>query len=130
MEKLIESIYEIIKDYRSDEALSGVGITKSRIKQWIDQFDPADREFLLSELINIFEKRYISKKHVKIFLKSLIDRLANDFKFTTPIEFLDQVVFLDLQPEGKSQKQLLRLLAKVLNEKFSYNIENCGRKQQ
>lgn len=130
MDKLIDEIFEIIKDYRSDEALPNVGMTKSRIKRWIEQFEPGDQEFILTEVKNIFSKRYLSKESVKVFLKGLIEILVKDLKYTTTSEFLQHAVFLDLQPEGKSQKKMLKLLKELLKAEYNVDIENCGKKLQ
>lgn len=122
MEQLIDDIYEIIKDYRSDEGLPHVGMTKQRIRRWIEQFDEADREFILTEMKNIFAKRYCSKAKAKDFLKKVVDKLTEDLKYKSPQEFLAKTVFLDLQPEGKSQKTMLKLLREILQSEYHYTI--------
>jgi hypothetical protein len=39
-------------------------------------------------------------------------------------------VFLDLQPKGKSQKVMLKLLAELLVENYEFNIKDCGTEQK
>lgn len=50
MEHLINEIQDIVKDYRADENLPTVIMTTQRINHWVEQFDQADREFILIEL--------------------------------------------------------------------------------
>src|SRR5258706_14774655 len=126
MEQLIDEVFEQIKDYRADELLPNVKMTKDRIKKWVEQFDENDRVFILTELKHIFKTRYISKTNIKIFLKAVVDKLAKDLKYNSVPEFLRMTIFLDLQPNGKSQKIMLKLLAELLLENYQFNIEDCG----
>ena len=58
MDRLLEDIVEIIKDYRNDD---GIQITTETLRNWILQFDVNDQIFILEELKPILDKRYISK---------------------------------------------------------------------
>ncbi len=128
METLIQEIYQILKDYRADEGKKSVTITPDKIKNWISQFEESDREFLLSELKNVFQKRYCSKSKAKSFLKNVVNKLSDDLGYSNKKDFLDNAHFLDLQAEGKSQKKMLELLAIVLKDDFSYDVTNLGSK--
>jgi hypothetical protein len=122
---LIHDIYKLIKDYRL-EFSDGSRISRSRIKNWIDQFDKELRIPILTELKNIFEKRYCSKKDVKEFLEAIILKLTQDFKFPSPLEFLLNSDFLNLQPVGKSQRVMLSLFNELIQEKYGLSLEGCG----
>ncbi len=126
MEQLIESIYETLQDYRADDNRSIVRMTRERIRNWINQFDEPDRNPLLQELDNIFKKRYCSKEKVKDFLGQVVTKLTEDFNFQTPQDFLRNSDFLDLQPEGKSQKIMLQLFDELIQEKYSLSLSDCG----
>ena len=126
MEKLIAEVFEQIKDYRADEIMPTVKMTKDRIKRWINQFEENDRMFILTELKNIFNKRYYSKESIKKFLKSVVDKLTIDLNYTSTQEFLKRAIFLDLQPIGKSQKIMLKLLSEIFYESYNFNINDCG----
>ena len=126
MENLIADVFEQIKDYRADELPASVKITKNRIRQWVEQFDQNDQIFILTELKNIFSKRYCSKASVKKFLKAVIDKLTKDLKYNSAEDFLKKAFFLDLQPSGKSQKIMLKLLSEILLENYNFKIQNCG----
>ena len=130
MEQLITDIYELIKDFRSDEGLPNVQMTTDRIRTWINQFDEADRVFILTELKNILEKRYCSKQEVKDFLKGAVESLKQHYKYASVSDFLLESVFLDLQRPNKSQPTLLRLMKEILQEHFQFNMENCGTREK
>ncbi len=130
MEQLINDIYEIVKDYRADENLPNVKMTEQRVRRWIEQFDEADRIFILTELKNILQKRYCSKQFIKDFLKEAIDVLHKHYSYTTASDFLSETIFLDLQRPNKSQPTLLKLMKEVLQEQFQFDMDNCGIRQK
>ncbi|MEP0861183.1 MAG: hypothetical protein HRF52_07065 [Ignavibacterium sp.] len=126
MEQLITSIYQTLEDYRADENRTLVRMTKDRIRNWISQFDNNLRVPILIELDNIFKKRYCSKSDVKYFLDQLIKVLTNDFGFKSSNEFLKNSDFLNLQPEGKSQRIMLSLLDDLIQDKYGLCLADCG----
>ncbi|SFE53240.1 phosphoribosyltransferase-like protein [Spirosoma endophyticum] len=126
MEELIQSIYETLEDYRADEDSIEVRITKDGIQSWINQFDEVDRLIILQELQQIFVKRYCSKNKMKEFLKSIVEELTKHFKCDSPVEFLRNSTFLDLQAEGKSQKIMLQLFNDFIFETYNMELTDCG----
>jgi len=126
MQNQINDIVTIVKDYRIDE---GFGTSPERVQRWIEQFDKQDQEFILAELKNILDKRYYSKEKAKNFLILVIEHLKKEFEYQTVKEFLDDTIFLDLQPPKKSQKKLLEILGEVLKDKYGYDFNVCGNKQ-
>ena len=126
MEQLIQSIYEIVKDYRADEGRQNVMMTTERIKIWINQFEEIDREFILTELKSIFQKHYCSKDRAKYFLQQVIEKLTIDLNYPTKQDFLKNCIFLDLQPNGKSQKKMLTILEDLIRENYGLNLTDCG----
>lgn len=123
---LIESIYTTLEDYRADENNPTVRITTDRIKNWINQFDNELRVPILTELDNIFKKRYCSKSKVKDFLDQIIQVLTKDFGFKSANEFLKNSDFLNLQPEGKSQRIMLSLFDELIQDKYGLSLADCG----
>ena len=85
MEQLIQDVFELIQDYRADEGPKIVKVTPERIKLWVNQFEEADREFVLTELKSVFEKRYCSKEDAKMFLKQIIDRIEYNSNVKFPL---------------------------------------------
>lgn len=126
MEQLITSIYQTLEDYRADENSPLVRMTTERIRNWINQFDDDLRLPILTELDNIFKKRYCSKSKVKNFLDQVIQVLTKDFSFNSAVEFLKNSDFLNLQPEGKSQRIMLSLFDELIQEKYGLSLADCG----
>jgi hypothetical protein len=126
MEQLITSIYQTIEDYRADENRPHVRVTMDSIRNWINQFDNDLRVPILNELDNIFKKRYCSKSKVKNFLEQVIQVLTKDFGFKNANEFLKNSDFLNLQPEGKSQRIMLSLFDELIQEKYGLSLADCG----
>jgi len=126
MKELINAVYELIKDYRADEDDPTVIITRRRIQHWIDQFTEGDREFILTEMKNIFEKRYCTKEDAKSFLIEKVGYLQKYYAYPTVPDFLLETTFLNLQRRNKSQPTLLRLLKEVLQENYKFDMKNCG----
>jgi hypothetical protein len=123
---LIESIYKTLEDYRADENYQLVRVTIDRIRNWINQFDNDLRVPILTELDNIFKKRYCSKSKVKEFLDQVVQVLTKDFNFKSADEFLKNSDFLNLQPEGKSQRVMLSLFDELIQEKYGLSLTDCG----
>ena len=126
MEQLIQEIFEIIQDYRADEGKQNVKIAVERIKTWVNQFEENDREFILTELKSIFEKHYCTKEDAKTFLKQVIELLATDLGYASVSDFLKNCIFLDLQPNGKSQKKMLSELDALIQENYGLSLVDCG----
>ena len=123
MEQLIKSIHEIIGDYRIEDK---IGISENHITKWIKQFDEGDREFVLQELLGIFEKRYISKEKAREIVSEMIVFLAEKEKYTNAVDFLKDCYFIDHQPKGKSQKVLLNFLDEFIQGEFGISLAECN----
>jgi len=121
-DQLIKGIYEIIKDYREDEGL----MSMERIEKWINQFNNSDHIFLLKELKLIFQKRYISENKAKSLIKIKFEGLAKKLQYKDVKNFLLQSRFIDHQPEGKSQKVLLKFVDDFISKEYSIRIEDCN----
>lgn len=122
MDEIINSIYEIIKDYRADD---GFVMNHDKIKEWVEQFDELDRIFVLEELRDILEKRYISKSDAQRIVKEMIEFLSERRQYQNPKDFLMDCHFIDHQPEGKSQKILLRFVDEIIKEVYGISIQDC-----
>ncbi|MFH1598104.1 MAG: hypothetical protein ABIB97_03455 [Patescibacteria group bacterium] len=127
-ENLIFEIYEIIKDYRADDVVKDKGTSVEQIRNWIIQFNENDRDFILSEMKNILEKRYYSKGRTKIYLKSIIQKIARDYDYISMEKFLKETYFLYLhkQKENMSQNILNKLVGDILIEEYNISIDDCG----
>ena len=123
---LIESIFATIEDYRADENNQVGRMTTDRIRNWINQFEDDQKVPILEELDNIFKKRYWSKSKVKDFLYQVIQVLTKDFMFNNANDFLKNSDFLNLQPQGKSQRIMLSIFDELIQEKYGLSLADCG----
>ncbi len=123
---LVQSILETIKDYRSDENNPEVAMSGERIRTWIGQFDPRHRIALLTETDNILKKRYCSANSARNFMIGMLRKLSEVHGHPSPADFLRNAVFLDLQPPGKSQGEMLRMLDSVISLSFGISLAQCG----
>tara|TARA_R110002020_G_scaffold475301_1_gene709507 strand:- start:2258 stop:3238 length:981 start_codon:yes stop_codon:yes gene_type:complete len=128
MDKLINEIYSIIKDYRREDLglFYRKEITSKHIKTWIDQFDEEDREFLLSELLYILPESYLSKESTLNVIGEEFETYKNDFKYDSVQEFLKETKFLRCQPAHKSQNVLLDFTNEILQKLYGMSIDDCG----
>jgi len=127
LEKLCSDILIIINDYRSED---GIKLNKDKIKNWVNQFDQNDKIFILQELFHILDERYITKKQAENFLIGIVKKLCEDFKYEDERSLLKDCYFIDHQPEGKSQKELLKLFDKLITREFDISISECGKSNQ
>ncbi|MBA4300479.1 MAG: hypothetical protein C0433_10320 [Cyclobacterium sp.] len=122
MRSLAEEIYEIIKDYHFDHGDCKHPMSVEHILNWANQFGD-NAQFVLQEFSRILVDTYISKAKAEILaLESLVE-FQKFYKYSSLIEFLRATCFLDLQPENKSQKELLDILDKIIREKTGSSIE-------
>lgn len=123
MDSLIDRILNAIPDYRLHE---GFGLTEESVTNWIKQFPKSDRDFILNELCNIFEKRYISEATAKASINDIIDTLKKDFGYSSAEKLLLNSYFFDLQEEGKSQKVLLKFFNRFITDTYDLKLKDCG----
>lgn len=129
MDELIGSIHDIIKDYRREDLgwLYSQEITPKYIKTWINQFDEEDQEFVLSELLHILPKSYLSKENTLNVTRKEFDVYKKDFGYDSVTDFLNETRFLKCQPAYKSQNVLLNFADDILKENYGMSIEDCGK---
>ena len=129
MNELIEKIIEIIGSYREEDKgfLYQTNIDNAHITRWIEQFNEDDREFILTELLHLLPKSYLSKETTLGILGNEFEILRKDFGYKTVQNFLDETKFLDCQEAGKSQKIFLEFVDEILKEKYDYSLADCGK---
>jgi len=117
-----EGIADILADYENNN------MTTEHVLEWVHQFDIADQEFILDELLHIFQRTYLSKTRCRQLLTSYIKYWAKEFKYDNIPSLISETIFLDLQPPHKSQKELLDLLDEILIESYGCNLAQSGQK--
>lgn len=119
MDKLAIKIAELITDYRNED---DIYIDKDHVLRWVNQFEKEDRKFLLSELLHILPKSYLSKNDVIDTLTQTFEYLKTKYGYKTVQDFLNDSKFLSCQTEAKSQSVLLRFLDEIAQEKYHVSI--------
>lgn len=117
-----KAISHVLSDYENNK------MTPEHILEWVNQFKIKDRDFVLDELLHIFQQTYFSKPRCRQLLKSSIEQWTSEFNYNNASSFIAETVFLDLQPTHKSQKELLDLLDEVLKESYGCSLEQSGKK--
>lgn len=118
---LLASIANEIKTYRRGELPEP---TPAHVDRWVSQFTPANQLALLREFDHVMKQSFITKKNVKDFLRHLVtnDKLAGD----DPASYWESAHFLKIQQNGQSQKEMLKLFAKCLDDEYGLDLEECG----
>lgn len=120
--QLLQSIATIITDYQS-------GIlpmpTPAHVNQWIDQFPAGKQLHILAEMEHVLSKTYFSKAKVESFMRSVIGH--NGWIQGDAVEFWRATHFLNLQPQGNSQRELLALFDQELAKITGLSIAQCGK---
>lgn len=120
IDALVEQVYNKIKDFRKDE---GVQITRENIREWAEQFED-DAEFMLTETDNVLDKTYLTKEEaVELFRKYIRDHLQR-YKYNDIVSYLQDVCYLRLQPEGKSQNVIVDMVEEIIRSDYGLNVED------
>lgn len=118
MDKLVEEVYDKIKDFRKDE---GVVITRDGIREWAEQFGD-DAEFMLLETNNILGKTYLTKEEAVDLFRNYIKDHLKRHKYNDIVSYLQDVCYLRLQPEGKSQNIIVDMVEDIIRIDYGLNV--------
>jgi hypothetical protein len=120
-ETLLESIAEVIADYREGEVSRP---TPAHVARWIGQFPEDVQDAMLAELHHVFKSTYISRKSFDSFLRGL----AKNKKFTgdDPAAFWRRAHLLDIQQGGTSQREMLALFREIIKDEYGTEVNGAG----
>lgn len=118
MDKLVEEVYDKIMDFRKDE---GVVITREGIREWAEQFGD-DAEFMLLETNNILGKTYLTKEEAVDLFRNYIKDHLKRHKYDDIVSYLQDVCYLRLQPEGKSQNIIVDMVEDIIRTDYGLNV--------
>jgi hypothetical protein len=118
---LILSIVETIKEYRQGEIPQP---DYRHVDRWINQFDHTVQLPFLREFAYVIDKSFITRDGIIDFLDGLVSNveLAGD----SPSDYWSSVNFLNIQKDGVSQLEMLKLFDKSLRKNLDLKIETCG----
>jgi len=117
----LDSIANRVADYREGDIPR---ITPSRVERWVTQFPEESQDRILSEIDYVLAKTYISRERAMAFLQNL----ATNAKFCggNPDVFWRRANLLDIQLGGNSQREMLALFGKVLEQEVGLTLADCG----
>lgn len=118
IESLVEQVYDKIKDFRKDE---GVQVSRESIREWAEQFGD-DAEFMLSETDNILGKTYLKKETAIDLLRKYIKDHLKRYKYEDIVSYLQDVCFLRLQPDGKSQNVMVDMVEDIVRADYGLEV--------
>lgn len=118
---LLASVANEIKTYRKGDLPEP---TPNHVDRWLHQFTPAQQLPFLREFDHVIKQTFFTRKNVKDFLRHLVtsQKLAG----TDPAAYWSSANFLNIQQNGQSQKAMLRLFAKCLEDEYGLDLDECG----
>ncbi|WP_156629648.1 phosphoribosyltransferase-like protein [Methylobacterium sp. Leaf85] len=120
--QLLTSIASTIEDYRPELMRPP---TPDHVERWINQFPQNVQLPILSEMNHALSKSYFPKKKVKKIIKAMIR--FDGWVGADPVAFWRQVNFLNIQPRGHSQTELLTFFDQILREECGISTAECNR---
>lgn len=118
---LIESVVEIIADYRKGEIDPP---TPVHVETWIKQFNQTTRVPILTELAHVLRTTYVSRERAEGFLSGIINSEALTGK--DRCAFWKNVNFMDIQGGGNSQREMLEIFSSNLERSCGFGVDDCG----
>lgn len=121
-EDLLASIAHTIEDYRAGEIARP---SPDHVDLWIQQFNKGVQLQLLRELDHVLKKTYLKRETVAAFLRGMVksEKLAGKDQCA----FWARAHFLKIQTSGHSQKEMLEIVDKILQEECKLSVDKCGK---
>lgn len=118
---LLASVADTIKAYREGELPEP---TPEHVDRWLHQFTPAQQLPFLREFEHVIKECFITRKSVKGFLRRLVTN--DDLAGSNVSAYWSSANFLSIQQKGQSQKEMLKLFAKCLEDECGLDLDECG----
>lgn len=120
MDRIVDSIYDKIKDFRNDE---GVHVTHDSINNWALQFGD-DAEFMLTETNNVLGKTYLSKEQAIVLFRNYIKEHLKRHHYSDIVSYLKDVCYLRLQPADKSQNVIVDMVEDIIRQDYGLDVSD------
>ncbi|MCV2402278.1 hypothetical protein OFY17_05185 [Marinomonas sp. C2222] len=118
---LLISVANEIKTYREGDLPKP---TPEHVDRWLHQFTPAQQLPFLREFEHVIKQTFFTQKNVKDFLLALVTNVK--LAGADPAAYWSSTNFLSIQQNGQSQKEMLRLFSKCLEDKCGLDLAGCG----
>lgn len=118
---LLVSIANEIKTYREGDLPEP---TPEHVDRWLHQFTPAQQLPFLREFEHVIKQTFFTQESVKDFLRALVTNVK--LAGAAPAAYWSSTNFLSIQQNGQSQKEMLRLFSKCLEDECGLDLDDCG----
>lgn len=118
---LLVSIANEIRTYRKEDLPEP---TPDHVDRWLHQFTPAQQLPFLREFEHVIKQTFITKKNVEDFLRIVVTNA--ELAGTDPAAYWSSANFLNIQQNGQSQKEMLKLFSKCLEDEYGLDLNDCG----
>lgn len=110
---LLTSVAEQIKTYRQGEIAEP---TPEHVDRWLRQFTHSQQLPFLREFDHVIKQTFLTKETIEGFLCDLVkcEKLAG----ANPSTYWSSVNLLNIQRNGNSQKEMVKLFSKCLKDEF------------
>jgi len=118
---LLVSVASEIRTYRKGDLPEP---TPGHVDRWLHQFTPAQQLPFLREFDHVLKQTFITQKGMEDFLRGLVANqvlAGND-----PTAYWASANFLSIQQHGHSQKEMLKLFSKCLEDECGLDLDDCG----
>ena len=118
---LLVSVANEIKTYRKGDLPEP---TPDHVDHWLCQFTPDQQLSFLREFEYVIKQTFFTRKKVKDFLRALVNnaKLAG----ADPPAYWSSANFLNIQQNGQSQKEMLKIFSKCLKDECGLDLDDCG----
>lgn len=118
---LLASVATEIRTYRRGDLPEP---TPEHVDRWLHQFTPAQQLPFLREFDHVIKQTFITQENVEGFLRRLVSNkeLAGD----DPAAYWSSANFLSIQQKGQSQKEMLKLFSRCLEDECELDLDDCG----
>lgn len=118
---LLISIANETKTYREGDLPEP---TPEHVDRWLHQFSPAQQLPFLREFEHVIKQTFFTQENVNIFLRALVTNVK--LAGAAPAAYWSSTNFLSIQQNGHSQKEMLRLFSKCLEDECGLDLDDCG----
>ncbi|MGY2958182.1 hypothetical protein ACVWWT_003415 [Pseudomonas sp. TE6349] len=118
---LLVSVADEIKTYRKGDLPEP---TPEHVDRWLSQFTPAQQLPFLREFDHVIRHTFITRKNIKDFVRQLVTN--EDLAGKKPTAYWSSANFLDIQQNGQSQKEMLKLFSRCLEDECGLDLDDCG----
>lgn len=119
--KLLGSVSEKIKTYRQGSIPEP---TPDHVDRWLFQFNSEQRLPFLREFDYVIGQTFITKTYIENFLCCLVSN--NRLTGSDPNSYWRMANFLNIQQNGKSQREMIRIFSKHLKNVCALDLSSCG----